>query len=137
MAELKTQRNDASVDEFLDSVENPRRQSDCRTVVALMKDITGETPTMWGDSIVGFGEYQYKYKSGRAGEWFLTGVSPRKQSLTLYIMPGFSRYDELLARLGKHKTGTSCLYINKLDDIDHDVLRELVEQSVIRMRNKS
>ena len=84
---------------------------------------------MWGPTIVGFGSYHYKYESGREGDWFKTGFSPRKTSLTLYIMPGFNRYDELMQKLGKHKTGQSCLYINKLEDVDMDVLRELVKLS--------
>lgn len=131
MAELKTQRNDdADVDAFLDSVENEKRREDCRAVVELMQDITGAPPTMWGTSIIGFGTYQYKYKSGREGDWMLTGVSPRKQSLTLYIMSGFKHYDELMARLGKHTTGRSCLYIKKLEDVDQAVLRELIQASV-------
>ncbi len=130
MAEVKTKKNDGDVEAFLDGIENVKRREDCRAVMALMKDITGETPTLWGTSIIGFGSYRYKYKSGREGDWFLTGLSPRKQSLTLYIMSGFSRYDELLARLGKHTTGRSCLYIKKLEDIDRSVLRELIETSV-------
>ena len=88
---------------------------------------------MWGDSIVGFGSYHYKYKSGREGDWPMTGFSPRKRNLTLYIMPGFSEYDDLLTNLGKYKTGKSCLYINKIEDVDLDVLRELVQQSVEHM----
>ena len=98
-----------------------------------MKEITGEEPVMWGTSIIGFGSYQYKYASGREGEWFLTGFSPRKQNITLYIMSGFDQYDQLLAKLGKYKTGKSCLYINKINDIDTDVLKELVKQSVEHM----
>ncbi len=85
---------------------------------------------MWGASIVGFGNYRYKYQSEREGDWFVSGFSPRKQNLTLYVMSGFSRYDELLAKLGKHKTGKSCLYVNKLEDVDLDVLAEMIETSV-------
>jgi hypothetical protein len=136
MTEAKTRMNDSSVEAFLDSVENERRREDCRTVVRMMEEVTGEEPRMWGDSLIGFGSYRYKYESGREGEWPLTAVSPRKQSLTLYIMPGFGRYDELMGRLGKHRTGTSCLYVNKLADIDTDVLRELVDQSVTEMRSR-
>ena len=99
-----------------------------------MSEITGEPAEMWGGSIIGFGSYHYVYESGREGDWFLTGFAPRKQSLTLYIMPGFEHYDDLLARLGKHKIGRSCLYINKLADVDMDVLRELVAESVSHMR---
>jgi hypothetical protein len=98
-----------------------------------MRDITGDEPAMWGTSIIGFGSYRYKYASGREGEWFLTGFSPRKQNLTLYIMSGFDNYDSLLSELGKYKTGKSCLYINKLDDVDMQTLRDLIEQSVAHM----
>lgn len=134
MAELKTKKNDASVEAFIDSVAHDKRREDCRTVAALMTEITGEPPSMWGSSIIGFGAYHYRYASGREGEWPLTGLSPRKQSLTLYIMAGFSRYESLLGQLGKHKTGKSCLYINKLEDVDMAVLRTLIEESVAFLR---
>ena len=94
-----------------------------------MREVTGAEPQMWGDSIVGFGSYHYVYASGREGDWPLTGFSPRKRNLTLYIMAGFDEYDELLSRLGKFKTGKSCLYINKLEDVDQEVLAELVKRS--------
>jgi hypothetical protein len=99
-----------------------------------MKRVTGEEPKMWGSSIVGFGTYHYKYKSGHEGDWFVTGFAPRKQNLTVYIMPGFARYDELMAALGKHKTGKSCLYINKLSDVNLVILEDLVRQSVAFMQ---
>jgi hypothetical protein len=99
-----------------------------------MQEVTGSEPVMWGPSIVGFGSYHYTYASGREGDWMLSAFSPRKRNLTLYIMAGFERYDEIMKRLGKFKTGSSCLYINKLDDIDRDVLRELVTESVAHMR---
>lgn len=133
MAELKTQPTDESVVAYLNSVENERRREDSFQVLQLMKEITGEEPQMWGDSIVGFGSYHYKYASGRQGDWFITGFAPRKQALTLYIMSGFDDYDALLDDLGKHRTGKSCLYINKLDDVDMDVLRELVRKSAEHM----
>lgn len=133
MAQLKTQKNDASVEEFLDSVANERKRQDSYAILELMQDVTGEEPAMWGTSIVGFGSYHYKYASGRENEWFLVGFSPRKQNLTLYIMSGFDDYESLLADLGKHKTGKSCLYINKLEDVDQSTLRELVEKSVTHM----
>jgi hypothetical protein len=98
-----------------------------------MKQVTGEEPEMWGESIVGFGSYHYKYKSGREGDWFVTGFSPRAQNLTLYIMSGFDEYDQLMSRLGKYKTGKSCLYITKIDDVDQEVLKELVNKSVKHM----
>ena len=116
---LKTQRTAASVKMFLDKVPDERRRKDARTVSALMADVTGEKPAMWGPSIVGFGSYHYKYASGQEGDWPIVGFSPRKDSLTVYIMPGFAEYSELLAKLGKHKTGRSCLYIKSLDDV-HD-----------------
>ncbi len=136
MAEPKTKRNRTSVRKFLDAVEHPRRREDAKKVAALMAEITGEEPAMWGDSIVGYGSYRYQYRSGHGGEWFVTGFSPRKANLTLYLMSGFSRYPELLARLGKHKTGKSCLYINRLDDVDMEVLRELVTESVACVRER-
>ena len=98
-----------------------------------MQEVTGDAGHMWGDSIIGFGSYHYKYASGREGDWFLVGFSPRKQNLTLYIMSGFDAYDGLLSKLGKHKTGKSWLYVNKLEDVDMDTLRELVDQSVQHM----
>ena len=130
MAELKTKPNRKSVKKFLDGVENEGRREDAWKVLALMEEVTGEKPAMWGDSIVGFGKYRYRYASGREGEWHLTGFSPRKANLTLYIMSGFTRFDELLGQLGKHKLGKSCLYLKRLDDVDMGVLRELVEASV-------
>ena len=130
MAELKTKPNDQSVTGFLNEVTDEKKRRDCFTILDIMKQITQEEPVMWGDSIVGFGSYHYKYASGREGDWFLTGFSPRKQNLTLYIMSGFSGYEKLLAQLGKYKTGRSCLYIKKLEDIDMDVLREMITQSI-------
>lgn len=129
MSDLKTQPTSADVDAFLQSVEDPKKRADSYAVLDLMRAVTGEEPVMWGSSIVGFGSYHYKYASGREGDWFLTGFSPRKQSLTLYIMAGFDRYDELMASLGKYKTGKSCLYIKKLADVDQEVLRDLVKLS--------
>ena len=133
MAELKTKRNKGDVEAFLNSVPDEKKRQDCFTILELMKQVTGKRPEMWGGSIVGFGSYQYKYASGREGDWFLTGFSPRKQNLTLYIMAGFDGYDQLLRKLGKHSTGKSCLYIKKMDDIDADVLKELVKKSVEHM----
>ena len=133
MAELKTQPTEHSVETFLNSVADDRKRQDSFTILNLMAEVTGEEPQMWGDSIVGFGNYHYKYASGREGDWFLTGFSPRKQNLTLYIMAGFDQYDSLMDQLGKYKTGKSCLYIKKLKDIDQAVLRELVKQSVEHM----
>ena len=130
MAKLKTQPNDLSVDEFLSGVSDDQKRQDCLALLELMKQATGAEPVMWGDSIVGFGTYQYKYASGRQGDWMQVGFSPRKQNLTLYIMSGFGRYEELMKSLGKHSTGKSCLYIKKLDDVDMPTLRTLVQESV-------
>jgi len=136
LAELKTKPNKAGVKKFLNSVKDERKRNDCFKVLELMKIITKEEPVMWGPSIVGFGSYHYKYESGREGDFFLTGFSPRKQSLTLYIMAGFKRYSEIMKKLGKHKTGSSCLYINKLEDIDMKILKELITESIKYMKKK-
>lgn len=130
MSELKTRPNKASVEKFLDTIENEKKRKDSYRILELMKDITGEKPTMWGHSIIGFGTYHYKYPSGTEGNWMLTGFSPRKQALTLYIMSGFKKYDDLLSRLGNYKTGKSCLYIKKLEDIDEKVLKKMIKSSV-------
>ena len=132
----KTRPTSAGVDAFLDAVDNDRRRQDARTVKGLMERITGWEPKMWGPSIVGFGEYHYRYDSGREGDFLITGFSPRKKALTIYIMPGFTRYDALMGRLGKFTTGRSCLYINKLDDVDLSVLEELIASSVDHMVEK-
>ena len=134
MAELKTQRNDKNVEDFLNTVSDEKKRTDSFTILELMEDVTGSEAEMWGDSIIGFGSYYYKYASGRNAEWFLTGFSPRKQNLTLYIMSGFDEYDELLQKLGKHSTGKSCLYVKRLEDVDQDVLRDLVSKSVEHMK---
>lgn len=135
MAELKTQKNSASVTDFLDSVEDEEKRRDCYTILKLMKQVTKEEPSMWGDSIVGFGTYHYKSERSRQeGDWFITGFSPRKQNLTLYIMPGIGKYKELVDELGKCKTGGSCLYIKKLDDIDTAVLKQLVTTAYKNMK---
>lgn len=133
MAELKTKPTDASVRAFIDGVADDRRRQDCLTLVDILREATGAEPTMWGQSIVGLGHYHYKYASGREGDWFLVGFSPRKQDLALYIMAGLSRYPSLMAKLGRHKTGKSCLYVRRLADVDLDVLRELVRESVADM----
>ncbi len=133
MAELKTKATDESVTAFLNKLSDKGRRDDCLAVLEIMKDVTGEEPKMWGPSIVGFGRYHYKYESGREGEWMITGFSPRKGDLTLYIMPGFDAFPDLMKKLGKFKTGKSCLYLKKLEDIDPRVLRQLVKQSVKKM----
>lgn len=135
MAELKTQRNNASVAAFLNSITDEEKRKDCLAVLELMKKITKEEPAMWGDSIVGFGSYHYKSeRSKQEGDWFITGFSPRKQNLTLYIMPGISRYKELVDQLGKCKTGGSCLYIKKLSDVDLKVLKQLITTAYKNMK---
>ena len=136
MAENKTQPTKQSVTSFLNAVENEQRKKDGFEVLELMKEITGEEPVLWGPSLIGFGKYHYKYESGREGDFFRTGFSPRKTALTLYIMSGFSRYDDLMSKLGKYKTGKSCLYLKKLDDVDREVLRELIEESLKFMKEK-
>jgi hypothetical protein len=131
---LKTQRNSASVKAFIDAVTDEGKREDSRAVLAMMEDITGEKPAMWGKSIVGFGSYHYEYASGQEGDWPLVGFSPRKDSLTLYLMPGFQDYSQLLAKLGKHTKGVSCLYIKSLDDVHLPTLKTLVRQSVKDMK---
>ena len=135
MSENKTQRNDGDVLAYLESVENKRRREDSLVLLKMMEEVTGEPAEMWGTSIVGFGSYHYRYASGREGDMMLTGFAPRKQSLSLYIMGGRERYEALMSKLGKHRTGSSCLYINKLADVDLDVLRELISESVDYMRS--
>lgn len=135
MAGMKTKPDKSkSVTEFINQVEKEQKRKDAFEVLEMMKNVTNLEPVMWGDSIIGFGDYHYIYASGREGDWFQIGFSPRKQNLALYIMSGFKQYSELLKHLGKHKKGVSCLYINKLDDIDRNVLRKLMEQSVDYIR---
>jgi hypothetical protein len=135
MAELKTKVNDASVDDFINAVEDETKRADSKTLVTLFTKITGEQPKMWGSSIIGFGQYHYKSeRSSQEGDWALTGFSPRKQALTLYLMIGYNNYDDLLAKLGKYTTGKGCLYIKRLSDVDMKVLQSLIEKSVAFMR---
>ena len=135
-AKNKTVENDGSVDDFLNTVQDETKKADSLKIKAMMEDITGEQAKMWGKSIVGFGTYHYKYDSGREGDFMKAGFSPRAQNLTLYIMAGFERYDELLGKLGKYKTGKSCLYVKRLSDVDEGVLKELVTESYTHMTNK-
>jgi hypothetical protein len=136
MAENKTKPNTKSVASYLEGIENPQRKADCLTIASLMEELTGEKPKMWGDSIVGFGDYRYKYASGREGDWFLAGFSNRKQSLTLYIMGYLEYYGEILEDLGKFKHGKGCLYIKQLSDINLDVLKTLISTSLERLKNQ-
>jgi len=133
MAEIKTKQNDSCVTDFLNSVSDEKKRQDSFTILELMQEVTGAQPKMWGDSIVGFGTYHYKYASGREGDWFLVGFSPRKQNLTLYIMSGLDQSENLLQDLGKYTTGKSCLYIKRVADIDLQTLQKLVERSVEHM----
>jgi hypothetical protein len=134
MAENKTKATTKSVPEFLEQIQDPERKADCLTIAALMEGLSGSKPKMWGDSIVGFGDYHYKYASGREGDWFLVGFSPRKQNLTIYVMGYLEFYTDLLEGLGKYKHGKGCLYINKLEDIDMHVLEELISTSIERLK---
>jgi hypothetical protein len=134
MAELKTRPTEQNIDGFLSRVEDPVRSQDAERICRMMERITRRKPQMWGTSIVGFGAYLYSYASGRIGEWPLTGFSPRKQALTLYIMSGFDEYNELLDRLGKYRTGKSCLYLKRLDQVDEKVLVSLIRRSVAHLR---
>ena len=136
MAQNKTQPTPQKVSEFIASIEDTRKRAECRELMKLMRETTGKRAKMWGTSIVGFGNYHYKYASGREGDFFLTGFSPRKQALTVYIINGFEPHAKLMEKLGKFKTGKSCLYVKSLDDIDRSVLAKLVEASVAYMRKK-
>lgn len=141
MSDAKTKPTDASVADFINAVENKRRREDALVLADLFKQTSGYDPVMWGESIIGYGQYRYKYKSGREGEWMLTGFSPRKAHQVIYLMgcyvdDGFDEQDLLFGKLGKHKMGASCLYINKLSDIDISVLEELIKRSCALMRDK-
>ncbi len=137
MAELKTKKTKASVSAFLNAIEDDQQRKDAKTIAKVMKEATGARPAMWGPNMVGFGQYHYKYASGREADWFLTGFSPRKQNLTVYIMDGFKARGALLKKLGKHKTGKSCLYVKRLADVDVDVLCRLIEASVAHQLSTS
>ena len=130
MAEAKTKPTNESVNEFLNQISDEDRRADCVQVAKIMEEVTGEKPKMWGPSIVGFGTYHYKYASGREGDWPVTGFSPRKKDLTLYIMMGFEKQGELMEKLGKHSVGKSCLYIKRLSDIHIPTLKKLIKVSV-------
>lgn len=130
MAENKTKQTNASVDKFINSVKEEATREDCYKIIKMMKSVTKEEPKMWGPSIIGFGTYHYKYASGREGDMCITGFSPRKQNLTIYLMGGFEKQKTQLEKLGKYKIAKACLYIKSLDDIDETVLKELIAQSV-------
>ena len=134
MAELKTKRTDDSVDKFLKGVKDEQARADCYQIIEIMKGATKAEPKMWGSAIIGFGDYHYKYESGRENDWFQVGFSPRKQNLTLYLMGGLHPHTELLGKLGKFTTGKGCLYIKKLDDVDTRVLKKLVSNTVKQLK---
>jgi len=134
MAENKTKATTASVTEFIKSIEDRQMLADVRKVSAMMRKATGKRAKMWGSSIVGFGTYHYQYASGREGDFMITGYSPRKKALTVYIICGFKPFDSLMSKLGKYKTGKSCLYIRRLSDVDEKVLERLIVGSVKHMR---
>jgi hypothetical protein len=129
MATNKTAPNDVDPRDFIAGLDDERRRSEALELLALFEARTGEKPVMWGDSIVGFGSYDYEYKSGRSGTWMRVGFSPRKSQMTVYVMPGFEQYEEALERLGPHSTGSSCLYLKRLDAVDKDVLGDIVSDS--------
>lgn len=138
MGTIKTTVNDASVEDFINKVGDEAKKQDSLALLKMFKTITGEQPKMWGSSIIGFGQYHYKSERSRQeGDWMLTGFSPRKQNLTLYFMPGFDSYKPLLDKLGKHKTSRGCLYINKLSDVDIDVLEQLIERGYTDMKKQT
>jgi nucleoid DNA-binding protein len=130
MAELKTKENDANVEAFLNTVSDEIQKADAKRIMQIMQEVTGEKPKMWGVSIFGFGRYHYKYASGRVGDWMLCGISSRKQSISVYILSGLDHFDDLLQKLGKYKSGKGCLYIKRLADIDLNVLKSIIQESV-------
>lgn len=138
MTELKTKENNKNVVAFINQLDNETKKSDSKKLLKIFEETTGYKPKMWGTSIIGFGSYHYKSeRSAQEGDWPLTGFSPRKANISIYIMPGFKKYEKLLAKLGKHKTSTgSCLYIKKLDDINETILKKIIDQSVKDMKNK-
>ena len=137
MAELKTRQNNASVEKFLNTIDNKEKQKDSYEILEIMRSVTGQEPRMWGESIIGFGHYRYKYASGREGDWFQAGFSPRKQNLTIYLMCDLDSRPEVSPDLGKFKTGKSCLYIKRLDDIDRNVLKGLIRESIELLERES
>ena len=136
MAELKTKLNDKSVEDFLNTVEDEQKRKDSFELLKIMREISGEPAKMWGSAIVGFGSYHYVYASGREGDWMLSGFSPRKASITLYLMAGFDQMGDELASLGKHKVGKGCLYVKSLSDIDEKVLRKMIKKSIAIIRKR-
>lgn len=137
MAEIKTQKNKTSVLDFINSVEDVVKRQDSLNLLEIFKQCTGDEPAMWGTSIVGYGSYHYKSeRSSQEGDWPMIGFSPRKQNLTIYIMPGFDRFKDELAKLGKHKTSVSCLYIKKLADVDEKTLKKIITDAYQSMKKQ-
>ena len=136
MAELKTKLNDDSVEDFLNAVEDEQKRKDSFALLKMMGEISGEPAKMWGNDIVGFGTYHYVYASGREGDWMLSGFSPRKANLSIYLMAGFDQLEDELTALGKHKTSKGCLYVKKLSDIDEKVLRKMIKKSIAIMQKR-
>lgn len=135
MAENKTNATKSSVDKFINSVKNKNTCTDCNIIINLMKSVTKEDPVMWGPSIIGFGSYHYKYESGKEGDMCIAGFSPRKQNLTVYLLPGFEKQTENLKKLRKYKTGKACLYFKSLNDIDVKILKKMITHSVMKQKN--
>jgi hypothetical protein len=136
MAEAKTKPTRANVTAFLDAIDDEERRADCKTILALMRKITGKPAVMWGTSIVGFGSYRYTYASGRSGDWPLTAFSPRKGDISVYLVAAGPRQNELLAKLGRHKMGKACLYVRRLSDVDPKVLAALILDSVTEVARR-
>ena len=136
MAELKTRKNNASVADFLGEIEDKQKLADCRAIAKMMRAATGKRARMWGKSIIGYDSYDYVYQTGNSGTWPIIGFSPRAQNISIYIMPGFSKFKALMKNLGKYKTGKSCLYIRRLDEIDQKILNKLISASVKEMRKR-
>ena len=136
MAELKTKKTNASVTAYLNAITDKQKRADCKAIAKMMREATGNRARMWGSSIVGYGSYDYQYASGHQGNWPICGFSPRAQNITIYVMPGFSRFEKLMKKLGKYKTGKSCLYVKKLDDVDRKVLADLITGSVKEMHRR-
>ena len=136
MAELKTKPTGGDVEAFIDTVESEQKRDDARELLKIMKEITGDAPTMWGTSIIGFGKYHFRYESGREGDWMVAGFSPRKQNLTIYMMGGLENQEELLSKVGKAKHSVGCLYVKKLEDIDLNVLSDMIKLSITTVKNR-
>ena len=134
--EPETKPSNASVSAFLAGVQDPRKRADCKAIAKMMREVTGKRARMWGTPMLGYDQYDYTYASGRFGSWMMTGFSPRARDITVCIMPGFSKFGTHLEKLGKHKTGKSCLYIKKLEEVDEEVLAQLIADSVREMRRK-